>query len=142
MNRGEFEKLRDLSGKRIVEEIVLRRKKSGSPVLESGAVPIDSDSMVLANVYLSYNEETDAKTVNIMVVGVGPICRLDVDCKVHRPAGRSHKHALRTPDCPFENLGRDVIDRPDLAGQSLERVFAEFCNMAHIEFSGKLRLLS
>lgn len=141
MNRSEFERLRDLHGKRIAEEIILRRKKSGSAVLESGAVPIETDSAVLANVYVSYNEETGAKTVNIMVVGVGPICRLDVDGKMHRPAGRSHKHALRTPDCPFENLARDVIDRPDLAGQSLECVFAEFCNMAHIEFSGTVRLL-
>jgi hypothetical protein len=139
MQRFEFERLRDLSGKRIPEDIVLKRKKAGSPVFESGPVPIAMESGVLANLYVSFNEETESKTVNVMIVGVGPVCRLDVDGRVHRPAGRSHKHALRTPECPAENLARDLIDRPDLAGLSLERVFAEFCNMAHIEFSGSLR---
>jgi hypothetical protein len=139
MQRAEFERLRDLPGKSIAEDIVLKRKKAGSPVLESGAVPISAESGILANLYLSVNEETDAKTVNIMIVGVGPICRLDVDGKVHRPAGRSNKHTLRTAECPAENLARDVIDRPDLAGISVDRVFAEFCEMAHIEFSGSLK---
>jgi hypothetical protein len=142
MNRSEFEELRDMPSKRIIGDIVMKRKKDRSMVFESGAVAISSDSSVLANVYLEFNEATGAKTVNVMVVGVGPICRLDVDGKVHRPAGRCHKHALHTPDCPADNLPRAVIDRPDLSGQTLEQVFAEFCSMAHIEHTGNVKLSS
>lgn len=96
---------------------------------------------MLANLHIEYNEATEAKSMNVMMVGVGPVCRLEVDSRPHRPAGRSHKHALGTPECPSNNLPLDVIDRPDLAGQPLEHVFAEFCAMAHIEYSGKIKLL-
>ncbi|MFC7331954.1 hypothetical protein [Rhodocista pekingensis] len=72
------------------------------------------------------------------VTGIGPICRLEVDGRPHKPAGRSHKHALHTPDCPRENLKRGVIDRGDLNGQSLKAVFDAFCRMAHIIHVGEL----
>jgi hypothetical protein len=138
MNRAEFIELRDLPGKRIVGDIALKRKKDSSIVFASGAVQIEADHGTLANLHLEYNEATDAKTVNVTIVGVGPVCRLDVDGKVHRPAGRSHKHALKMPECPSNNLPLAVIDRPDLAGQPIEHVFAEFCAMAHIEFNGEI----
>jgi hypothetical protein len=139
MNRAEFIELRDLPGKRVVGDIVLKRKKDRSMVLASGAVTIEADGEILANLHIEFNEETEAKSVNVMLVGVGPVCRLEVDSRPHRPAGRSHKHALKTPECPSNNLPLAVIDRPDLAGQSLEHVFAEFCAMAHIEHSGKIK---
>lgn len=141
MNRAEFEELRDLPGKRIVRDVTLKRKKEGSVVYASGAVPIEADCSAVANLYVEYNDATESKTVNVMIVGVGPICRLDVDGKIHRPAGRSHKHSLRTPECPSDNLPLAVIDRTDLSGQSLQRVFAEFCAMAHIEHDGTITIV-
>ncbi len=139
MDREEFERLRDLPGKRIAGDITLKRKRSRSIVFESGPVPIEFESGSLANVYLEYNEATEAKTINVIVVGTGPICRLEVDLRVHREAGRDHKHALKTPDCPSENLARDVSGRPDLSGLSFEAVFETFCKMAHIEHEGTLK---
>ena len=76
-----------------------------------------------------------SKTFNVVFIGLGPICRLDVDGTAHRPAGRSHKHALATPRCPDQNL-RQVTDRPDLSGSSLRAVFEAFCAMAQIEHLG------
>ena len=140
MNRAEFEELRDLPGKRIVGDIVLKRKKEGSTVLVSVVVPIEVDSAVVANLYVEFNEATEAKTVNVAIVGTGPVCRLDVDGKVHKPAGRSHKHSLVTPECPSDNIPRNVLDRSDLSGMSLEQVFAEFCEMAHIDHIGTLKI--
>jgi hypothetical protein len=90
MNRAEFIELRDTPNKRILKDIALRRKKVRSVVYTSGAIPIEVEGDVLAYIHIEYNEATDAKTVNVMLVGVGPVCRLDVDGKVHRPAGRSH----------------------------------------------------
>lgn len=141
MNRTEFIELRDLPGKRIVVDIVLKRKKDRSIVFASGAVPIEAPSGVLANLHIEFNEETETKSLNVMLVGVGPVCRLEVDSRPHRPAGRSHKHALKTPECPSNNLPLEVMDRPDLAGQSLEEVFAEFFTMAHIEYTGKIKFV-
>jgi hypothetical protein len=72
----------------------------------------------------------------VHVPGVGPICRLDVDGVAHRPAGRSHKHSLRTERCPGENLPLAPKDRPDLSGLPLRELFVEFCRMARIEHRG------
>lgn len=141
MNRAEFIELRDLPGKRIIGDIALKRKKDGSIVFASGTVPIRAGGSTLANLHIEYNEATDAKSMNVTIIGVGPVCRLEVDSRHHRPAGRSHKHALKTPECPSDNLPFDVLDRADLAGKSLEDVFAEFCAMAHIEYNGKIELL-
>jgi hypothetical protein len=73
---------------------------------------------------------------NVHVPGIGPICRLDVDGPAHRPCGRSHKHSLQTEGCPDRNLPDGVIDRPDLAGKSLQEVFGQFCEMAQIRHTG------
>jgi len=141
MNRQEFEKLRDFPGKRITADIVLRSKRDRNGVYMSGPIPIELDYAVKADVYIELNTETGAKTINVRVAGIGPICRLEVDGRVHRPAGRSHKHAIKTPECPAKNLPVDVLDRPDLAGSPLSGVFAEFCRMAHIEYVGGIRVL-
>jgi hypothetical protein len=87
---------------------------------------------------ISYNEVVGAKTLNVHVPGVGPICRLDVDGNAHRPAGRSHKHSLREERCPDRNLPDAIIDRPELAGSSLRAVFTDFCRMANITHLGHI----
>jgi hypothetical protein len=142
MERSEFEELRDLPNKRITVDVVLRRKKIGSVVFKSLPVPILGDDGPIANLHVTFNEATEEKNINVTVVGVGPICRLDVDSNLHAPAGRSHKHALLTPDCPSENLRRQLTAREDLAGLPVDRVFAIFCEMAHIEHTGNFSIPS
>jgi hypothetical protein len=119
MNREEFEYLRDMSGKRITDEIKLAPKRRNSPVLASEAIPIENERDVPANLNIEYNTQTDAKTVNVSVPGIGPICRLEVDARAHRPYGRSHKHALSSELCPYENLKRDIIDKSELSGMDI-----------------------
>ncbi|HEY0832638.1 MAG TPA: hypothetical protein VGE72_01910 [Azospirillum sp.] len=138
MDRSAFERLRDLPGKRIVGDIRLVQRNDVSAAWEAKDIPISNAEGVDARLTVQVVSETGAKTLNVKITGVGPICRLEVDSRPHRPAGRSHKHALRTPDCPRENLKRSVIDRSDLSGLPLNRVFDAFCQMAHIVHEGAL----
>ena len=64
------------------------------------------------------------------------MCRLDVDGSAHRPAGRSHKHALQSERCPDRNLPEEVTDRPDLSGNSLRDLFDVFCELGMIRYEG------
>jgi hypothetical protein len=137
MDKSEFEKLRDLPGKKIEGDIVLKKNPNRRP-LRSAKVAIVNDKGVDAFLNIEWNEETDTKTLNVFVTGTGPICRLEVDGRPHGNIGRSHKHDLLTPACPTENLKRSVTDRSDLAGKDLLTVFGVFCKMAHIRHNGKL----
>lgn len=139
MDRTEFERLRDLPGKYVDGDIILQ--KDGRVYLESEKLIIVNSDDVDATVLLRWNPETDSKTVNVIVSGLGPVCRLDVDGTVHAPAGRHHKHSLVHPDCPVSNLGRGVVRRDDLAGQDIATVWTEFCRMANIEHRGQLRVI-
>jgi|GEM_PF-773117 len=138
MDRSEFERLRDLPGKRIAGDIRLAQRSDISAAWEAKDIPIANPDGVDARLTVQLVIETGAKTLNVRIMGVGPVCRLEVDSRPHKPAGRSHKHALRTPACPRENLKRSVVDRADLSGRSLSEVFDAFCRMAHIRHDGKL----
>ena len=140
MDRAEFERLRDLPGKTIEGDILLSRIATRGPYLESEKTLIVNSHEVEAFAIVRWNKETDSKTVNVFVSGVGPICRLDVDGRVHAPAGRHHKHSLRTPSCPEGNLGRDIQPRDDLAGRTIQQVFTEFCRIAGIIHRGTLKV--
>jgi hypothetical protein len=133
VNRTEFEALRDLQSKTIQEDIRFAKSRSMSPLLVAEGIRIANKHGVD-----SYNPQVGSKTFNVHVRGIGPICRLDVDGPPHRPAGRSHKHSIKSQRCPERNLPEDVLDRPDLAGQSVRTLFAEFCRMASITHRGKL----
>ncbi len=81
---------------------------------------------------ISYNTETECKNLNVHVLGVGPICRLDVDDQPHGDVSGSHKHELETDSCPDENLKRGVIDRSDLGGKSVQELLGELCRIGGI----------
>lgn len=108
--------------------------------LESEKISIVNSEGVPAFVVVRWNPQTDSKTVNVAVRGVGPICRLDVDGAVHAPAGRHHKHSLQTARCPEENLKREIQRRDDLAGATIHQVFTEFCRIARVEHTGTLKV--
>lgn len=136
MDRPTFERLRDLPDKAIHGEIRLVARRQTSPALVADNIAIENSAGVDLRLNVSYNPEVGSKTFNVIEVGNGPICRLDVDGTVHAPAGRSHKHSLQTDRCPASNLPNGVVARPDLAGQSPAEVFAAFREMAGIAFDG------
>lgn len=140
MDRREFERLRDMPGKRIIGDIHLEQRSEISVAWEARDIPITNADGVEALLNVQLVVETGAKTLNVKIPGIGPICRLEVDSRPHKPAGRSHKHSLHYPDCPRHNLKKDVVDRSDLDGQSLKEVFDAFCRMAHIVHDGSLIL--
>lgn len=133
MDRNEFEHLRDLPGKSINGPIVLKGKPGHAPELYATDVVIENDAGADLLMDVSFNPETDKKTVNVRERGVGPICRLDVDGPAHRPVTGCHKHSLQKPDCPKNNLPLEVKDRADLSGKSIQDVLDEMCRLGSIE---------
>lgn len=137
MNRTTFEGLRDLPDKAIDVDIRFSKRSALAPLLVAEGIRIMNNASVELVMNVHYNPEVGAKTINVHVPGVGPICRLDVDGPAHRPAGRSHKHSLQSERCPDRNLPDGVLDRPDLAGKSIKEVFEAFCQMAKINHNGQ-----
>jgi hypothetical protein len=138
VERSEFEALRDLPGKRIDSAIRFKSPRNLSPLLVAESVPILTSSGEQLLLNINYNPIVGSKTFNVVRPGVGPICRLDVDGPPHRPAGRCHKHSLQSPRCPDRNLPDGVVDRPDCSGKSIRDLFAVFCGLGQIEFTGTL----
>jgi len=136
MNRVDFEALRDLPEKIIQTNIRFTRKRQTDPLLWTEDVSVNNSLGIDVRLTIQLNPEVGSKTINVHAPGTGPICRLDVDGPAHRPCGRSHKHSLQAEQCPERNLPDGVIDRPDLAGQSVLAVFQEFCRMANIDHQG------
>lgn len=136
MDRLEFEALRDHGNKIIRTDIRFSNVRATRPTLVVDGITIENDNDVDLRLNISFNPETGAAKFNVHSPGVGPICRLDVGGPAHRPAGRSHKHSLRTEACPRRNLPDEVIDRPELLGRSVEALFTEFCTMANVRHEG------
>jgi len=136
MDRAEFEALRDLPGKMINGDIQFVAKKATLPVLVVEDLGIDNAQGVDLRMNLTYNPETSSLNINVHVRGIGPICRLDVNHTMHRPAGRTHKHTLQTDQCPDRNLPDNVADCGQLAGKPVEELFEIFCKLSHITHNG------
>lgn len=134
MTRSEFEALRDAPGKRIGERVELVPDES-QPHKFVGRATIRASAGQEAVMHLRFDTRTRAKTINVVLDGIGPICRLDVDGARHRDQGRNHKHDLRTPECPERNLP-EAVARPELSGQSMEDIFDFFCAEAGIQNAG------
>lgn len=132
VNRTQFEAVRDVPGKVIRADIRFSRRQA----LTVEGIVITNDAAVDLRLNITFNPEVGSKTFNVHVPGVGPICRLDVDGPAHRPAGRSHKHSLRTERCPDRNLPDGVVDKPELSGQSVRELFDFFCELAQIRHEG------
>lgn len=136
MNRADFEAVRDVPGKEIHADIRFGKRAATAPLLAAENIAIANPQGIDLRMNISFNPETGSKTFNVVVAGMGPICRLDVDGPAHRPAGRSHKHSVQGPRCPDRNLPAGIVDRPDLSGKSLRDLFDAFCAMAQIKHHG------
>jgi len=136
MTRAEFEALRDCPDKRIEADIRFVEQRPTRPLRIAEDLRVSNPDGVDLRLTITYNPLTGSKSVNVHVPGVGPVCRLEADSRLHPPAGRSHKQALVTEDCPRRNLPDEVGDRPALDGSSVERLFRVFCKMANITHVG------
>lgn len=136
MDRIAFEALRDASSKLIRGDIRLIQTRPTAPLWTAEGVRIENALGFDAKLNVTFNPRTGGKTFNVSVRGIGPICRLDIDGHLHPPAGRTHKHGLRTPGCPDRNLPH-ADPRPELTGASLEEAFVAFCAMASIRHEGR-----
>jgi hypothetical protein len=136
VNRTEFEGLRDLADKVIRADIRFSKRQATMPALIAEGIAIENSSAVDLRLNITFNPEVGSKTFNVHVPGLGPVCRMDVDGPAHRPAGRSHKHALLSERCPERNLRDGVSDRPDLSGRSVRDLFDVFCELGNIRYEG------
>ena len=139
MTRTEFEALLRSPGKRISEPVSLVPDASQPRKLVAQAIVRNGDGRE-AVVHIRFDTRTLSKTINVVVSGVGPICRLDVDGARHRTEGRNHKHDLQTPRCPARNLP-EAVARPELSGQSIADVFSAFCRESGIRNAGLINSL-
>ncbi|MEW6238137.1 MAG: hypothetical protein AB1656_22335 [Candidatus Omnitrophota bacterium] len=137
MNRHEFELLRDLPGKEITSDIVFISDKYASPnlIFEPVIVQNPLEWEVLLNG--TYKPEIPSVTFNFVVKGVGPICRLCVNSRIHKNSGRTHKHDLQDDNDPRKNLPYS-IPRPDLnlKEYSVRKIWEILCQQANIRHSG------
>jgi hypothetical protein len=138
MDRAEFEALLNRPGKRISEPIALAPDALQPRKLIARGVIRTSDGFE-ATLHVRFDSRTFSKTINVVVDGVGPICRLDVDGARHRTEGRNHKHDLRSERCPQRNLP-EAVARPELSGRSVEDIFSIFCREAGIRNEGLVGL--
>lgn len=137
MDRRNFEYLRDLPGKTISGPIKLSQKQASQPLLTADKISIANTAGKSLLMNINFNPETGSKSINVILVGEGPICRLDVDGTNHEDAGRSHKHAVQDDRSIRRNLRDGVVRRDDLSGKSLRDVFEDFCKKANIVHDGK-----
>jgi hypothetical protein len=136
VTRAEFERLRDMPGKVIVGDIRLQEQRQTKPLLRAEDVRIANEANADLRLALTYNPLTGSKSINVLVPGLGAVCRLDVDGPEHPPAGRSHKHSLRSEECPRRNLPSAVAwDGP--SGATMGEVFGDFCRRANITHQGE-----
>lgn len=138
MDRTEFEALRDLPEKIIEGDVHLTLNVHTAPVLAAEDVPIKNAANADLILNATYLPDRRGFKINVHARGLGPICRLEVNGPEHPGATRTHKHALKTPRCPMQNLHQDVKARPDLKGKTMLDVWREFCAMASITHKGNL----
>jgi len=136
MNKNEFDQLRKLPGKTIIDDITFSLKRG------SGADNLVFDPITVANsldheVLLNgtYKPSIPSVTFNFVLRGTGPICRVCVNGVIHKDVGRHHKHEFTAETDPAGNLPF-AIARQDLKGKSVTEVWQILCKEANISHTG------
>lgn len=141
MNRHDFLALRNLPDKTITADIefVSNRSHSSSLIFEQIEVSNSLGYEVILNG--SFVPAIPSLKFNFSIKSAGgPICRIEVNGKVHRQAGRTHKHDLRTESCPRKNLPfADARPDLDLSKQTPSEIWAVLCAEAGITHIGEFR---
>ncbi len=136
MNRSEFEQLRDLPGKTITADITYSNKDS-SDVYSFGQVRVYNDLGIEVILNGSYIPDIPTIKFNFhSVIAGGAICRVEINGKPHKDAGRTHKHSVQYDSCARRNLPIAVA-RPDLEGKTLLEIWNYLCEQANIEHIGR-----
>jgi hypothetical protein len=136
VNRKEFETLRDIPDKRIVEDVIFGVTEPTSPVMSFDNVKVENSLGIELRLNGKFNPLLPSVVFNFRVRGVGPICRVDVNGTMHK-GSRTHKHALANEDDPRQNLPTDVTPRPDLNGKSPREIWQILLRQANIERVGR-----
>jgi hypothetical protein len=135
MLRFEFEEIRDLPGKRIEGDLVFASKKGSRPSYVVEDVPV-ANSLGIDLIFSGlYNPVTKKLTLNFHIKGVGPICRVCINGRLHEKVGRTHKHDLIGQQDPDNNIPNVVI-RKDLLGKTISQVWSTLCSQSQITHNG------
>jgi len=135
MNRNEFEALRNLPDKRIAEDIRFEVKQPTRPLMTFEGVVVENSLNYDVVLNGTYNPDIPSVKFNFVLRGIGPICRVCMNGKIHKPAGRTHKHDLRKDSDPANNLPT-AVERPDLVGKSAKEVWDILLHQANIQHTG------
>jgi hypothetical protein len=136
VTREEFVALRR-SAKEVAEDIRYASDRNcHQDVVTFGPVPVENPLGIHVLLRGSYNRRLKSVSFNFTVEGEpGSICRVDVSGAIHKDAGRTHKHEMRSEadqrnDLPY------AVPRPDLEGMTLRQVWDTLCQQAKIDHSG------
>ena len=138
MNRNDFELLRNLPGKVISADVEFVVRTDSRPNLTFEQVRVENDLGYDVTLNGTYKPLIPSVTINFVIRGVGPICRIDVNGPKHGDAGRTHKHDLREEECPRRNLPH-AVPRPDLADKTPTEVWRIIREQANIVHTGAFR---
>ena len=138
MTRAEFLYLRDLPGKIIDSDIVWKQEKGVRPNKVFSRVLVKNSLGLEVWLNGTFKPTLVATTYNFVLLGTGPICRVDVNGPEHQDQGRTHKHDLRFVEDsePGRNLPTAVA-RPDLASKDARQVWDVLCKQANIFHRGR-----
>jgi len=136
MDRDEFENLRNLPDKKIVDDIKFVEKPFRKPAMYCSDVRIHHTGEAGLKLDMTYNPAADSININVTSMGEGPICRLDVRSNKHGDAGRTHKHELTTNKDIANNLPNAQAMPNTIEAMTPQQAFLEFCRLANIVFEG------
>lgn len=135
MDRAQFEALRNLPGKKISADIQFTPSRETSPNLTFAKIKVDNSLGWDIELNGTYKPGVPSVTFNFVAIGVGPVCRIDVNGQEHKPAGRTHKHDLRQASDPKGNLPL-AVPRLDLVDKSPVEIWRILCTQANINHTG------
>jgi hypothetical protein len=140
MNRAEFEALRDLRDKVISADIVFLPDSHHQDSLVFDRVEVANAKGYKLLLNGTYVPGVPSVKFNFVVFPIGPICRIEVNGVTHRPVGRTHKHSLRTPQCPENGLPfANAITDLDISTMTVAQIWESICRTAGIVHTGRFQ---